>query len=387
MELRWNVAQAGATASFAVSSATKDLSSLDWITVRVANDPGSAVGAKLELWVRDKQGRAAQLNTSLSSIDGWPGTGELDRVHARAFRGSLASAPGESLVDLKNVAAVLLVAQTLSGKVWVIDIAAVRDKGVRPPALSLPVVSVESLVVPEGDGARTAAVKITSDRPLSSAGSIWVHISSDCGAKEGYELSLPSGSTTLVGTVPVSWIGDKVFSQLVCALGKQLAIGTVKGVLTGSYLGGVVVEEDESPPTLSVARRTVRASEGVVLEWNLELSAPTGGLDILCFVVPPPVGKRELRSNDVPAAWLRSAIWTDLPANPTRLSLLSLIVRVRFDYGVRSASLVLPISTDGFSEGEEWVAFTCSDGGGVLGRNIKLYGRVSKNGRRARIHR
>jgi hypothetical protein len=379
MELRWNTTESGgATAIFPVSTSKRDLSAYDHINVRVANDPRLAKGAQLRLMVRDSRGRSAALNTSLASIEGWPGSDTLDRVHARAFRGSLASVP-VSRVGLKNITAVLLVAKTQFGRVWVLDVAATKRKVQVPPALNLPALSVENVVIPEGNGPRSASVRILADRPVASPATVWLERRTACsGSSRGYALSLSPGSSKVVASLPFSWVGDKLYSPSHC-LSEQVTVGAISGVVTSSFSGGVTVEEDEVPPILSVVNTVVQAPEGSSLEWKMVLSGPTGGFDLSCYAIPAPPGRTELKSNDVPSSWLQKTSWAGSPSTPTPLSELSVYVSVRFDYGSTKASLLVPIARDGAAEGDEWVSFQCFDVDTVVGGSVLLFGKVPKH--------
>ena len=83
MQLSWT--RKGAFARFTVPSGLGNLTSLDWLDVRVANDP-NCDGARLRLLIIDKSGRNATLFTSLTIVNGWPGTNNLDRVHCMHAR-------------------------------------------------------------------------------------------------------------------------------------------------------------------------------------------------------------------------------------------------------------------------------------------------------------
>lgn len=130
MQLSWSDSS-GAYASFAIADSFGDLSSLDRIDVRVANDP-NRIGAELSLSVLDNKGRKALLVSDPAVIQGWPGSytdyGQyFDRVHARTLRGNLVSVD-RTKVDLTHIVAVILQARSASGRVWVIDISASQAK-------------------------------------------------------------------------------------------------------------------------------------------------------------------------------------------------------------------------------------------------------------------
>jgi hypothetical protein len=365
MELIWT--NNGAEAHFTVPVDFTNLTSLDWVDVRVANDP-NLDGARLKLLVVDKSGRNATLVTSLSTVDGWPGTGILDRVHARTLRGSLASV--QSKVDLNNIVAVVLVAHSPDGRVWVIDVAASQARIQQPVVLNLPVISVENVFVQEGDGMNTVNLKITADQPLKSPGSIWVQTS----YYEGYQIDIAAGSTTVVANFSYSWIGDNFYSDYSFE-SESVAVGAVEGVVTGNYIGGVIVVEDDPAPTLSVDATEVTAVEGMSLEWQLNLSTPTTGTSFYFYFVPP--RGTELTSNDVPDSWFQ-AQGVSPPSTPMPLSsIVFLYARVDFAYGVKSAQLILPLVTDGTAEGNEMVMIEGYDSQGEL---LVLVGTVSKHG-------
>jgi hypothetical protein len=341
MELRWK--RAGASARFNVPSGLNNLTSLDWVDVRVANDPNRAA-ASLRLLVIDKNGRNATLATNLTKVDGWPGTENLDRVHARTLRGSLASV--RSKVDLTNIVAVQLVTSSSTGRVWVIDIASSQARIMQPVVLDLPVISVERLSVAEGNGFKTFNLKVTADKPIKSPGAIWLQ-----NGFEGYQINLVPGSKTLVAEFPYSWVGDNLFGYGSTTIGDVLTVSALKGVVTGNYIGGINIVEDDPIPTLSVVAKNVTAKEGQSLEWKLRLSSPTTGIEFYCYLIAP--SGTELTTRDVPSSWLQQSYGTP-PSTPVPLSSLGFVsARVYFAYGVKSASLVVPIAADGKAEEKE----------------------------------
>jgi hypothetical protein len=362
-ELRWT--KVGAAARFDVPKRHTNFTSLDWVDIRVANDP-TGEGVRLQLLVVDNRGRNATLLTNLTTVEGWPGTSILDRVHARALRGSIASVRS-SKVNLNNIVAVLVVARSAAGRVWVIDVAASHARIRHPVVLNLPVVSVETITVPEGNGAKTFNVKITVDQPLKSPGSIWV----SKGFSEGFQIDLAAGSSRTIAQVPYSYVGDKLYGPQ--AFQELLIVEALKGVVTCNFIGGFTVVEDDPAPTLSVVANQVTAKEGQSLRWQLRLSAPTTGISV-SFLVTPPINGTELSSNDVPNSWLQQFVTP--PSTPTPLSSLNIFLSVTFAYGVTSAILILPIAIDGTAEGDESVVFEGFDSLG--GPPLTLVGKVLK---------
>jgi hypothetical protein len=364
--LSWT--KAGAYARFNVPRGQRNLTSLDWVDVRVAIDPDSDA-VRLELLVVDGQGHDAILPTSLMTVDGWPGEYDLDRVHARALRGSLASVRSSNKVNLSNIVAVLLVARSAIGRIWVIDIAASQARIQQPVVLNLPVISVETLIAPEGNGLNSVNVKITADQPLKSPGSIWV----SRGYNTGFRVDLDSGSSTTVAQIPFEFIGDKFYSM--GTFSETLAVGAIRGVVTGNYLGSITVVDDDPVPTLSVVAQSVTAVEGKSLTWRFRLSAPTTGTSVW-FCIESPTKGNELSSSDVPASWLQQS-YVSPPFQPVPLSTLNMYLTVDFDYGATSGSLIMPIVVDTLAENDESVVFAGYD---LQGQRLTLVGTVPKHG-------
>lgn len=134
MELRW-ANRVGAAVQFSVPASRRNFTILDSLDVRIANDPANS-GVALDMIIADENGRNATLSTNLATIEGWPGVSYQDRLHARTFRGSLASASSND-VDLGNIVAIFLVAQSATGRVWVLDIAASQARIAVPAVLNL----------------------------------------------------------------------------------------------------------------------------------------------------------------------------------------------------------------------------------------------------------
>jgi hypothetical protein len=368
VELSWT--QAGASAGFKLPIGHRNLTALDWLDVRVASDPNAA-GVRLDLLIVDGQGRNVTLPTSLAIIEGWPDP--YERVHARALRGSLASVRSSQQINLVNIVAVLLVARSAFGRVWVIDIAASQARIQPPVPLHMPVISVESLFAPEGDGRNTVYVKITADRPLTSPGSIWL----SRGESPGYQLDLAAGSSPIVARIPYTILGDDLFGF--STFSQTVTVGALRGVVTGNYRGGIVVVEDEPEPTLFVVANDVTAVEGQPLIWQFRLSAPTtGSFSFFSFQVVEPEKPLELTDHDVPKDWLQQSGILPLAVKPVPLSRYRLFFTVRFGYGETSASLVVPTAQDGTAEDDESVKLMGYNG--IQDEYLILTGTVLKHG-------
>jgi hypothetical protein len=298
------------------------------------------------------------LRSSLTTIQGWPGTYGLDRVHARTLRGSLASV--RTKVDLSRIAALTLVTRGASGRVWVLDMAASQARIQVPAVLNLPVLSVETTTVTETDGLKRYSLKITTDQPLQSSASIWVQDSFSYEASaNGYQLDLVPGSGTLAAEIFYDWNGDNLYSDSSFSL--PVFIEAVKGVVTGDYTGTLNIVEDEPVPQISLVSSNTSAMEGQSLQWTLKLSSATAGTSIYFTVIAPSSGV-ELTTHDVATSWLISVGVFSPPSTPVPLSSLDLFIGVRFEYGMKSANLLVPISRDGRAEGDEVIVLQLVNG-------------------------
>ena len=177
----------------------------------------------------------------------------------------------------------------------------------------------------------------------------------------------------MIARIPYSWIGDKLYSFNPPFSTESLAVGAVKGAVTGNYLGKLNIIEDDPIPTLSVVSNNVTAKEGNSLRWQLRLSTPTTGAELSCFLMRP--RGKELSSRDVPESWLES-LFVTLPISPLPLSNLGIIPKISFPYGVQSASIVVPIAPDGKAENKESMVCEIFDFQGGI---ITLVGKVPRH--------
>jgi erythromycin esterase-like protein len=375
LELSWS--EPSAVVRFALGTKAKgiDLSRERTLDVRVANDPFAAP-AEIQVRLRDTVGRTALLRTDLDAIEGWPGAEVLDRIQARTLRADLSSA---GRVDLRRVAAVELVMANEAGRAWILDMAAARSKVTSPKSLDLPRLSVETVDAPEGgaDEVTTVDVSIRVEGRVHRAATVWAQVSAMQRSydmqPQGFPIELQPGAKRVVATVPLSFVGDDVWDQPWPGGkpfdGGRIQLASVRGALTGEYLGGVTTFEDEEPPILSVDELQATATEGNALEWTLRLSGPTTGSFYLFGAEPPDGEVAELDSDDVDQDWLDEQLWRleqpiTLPIDPPLPSSEigrdqtghGLPVLVFFDHGQTEVTLEVPLRFDYLEEADEWMA-------------------------------
>jgi hypothetical protein len=342
LELLWSN-NSGAFVQFSVPLGLRNLTMLDSLDVRIANNVGSS-GLSFHLLVADQSGRNATLSTNLTTIE------SFDRIHARTLRGSLASV--RSKVNLGNIVNIFLVAQSATGRVWVLDIAASQARIQMPVVLNLPKLSIETKTFVEADGFKQYKLNIIADRLLTTNASIWIQPSSR--NTVAYQLDLVPSKSKVVGSILVDHVGDQIYSFTDYTPTETFFIEAIKGVLRGNYSGSYTIVDDEEVPIVSVNSSIVTAREGRSLRWTFKLSTPTEGKIFYYVPVGPKEGK-ELTTGDVAPSWLQSVGITTLPTQNDRLSLYSLFLGVRFDYGSRTADLVIPLNDDALTEGNEVV--------------------------------
>jgi hypothetical protein len=350
VSLRWS-RRIGAAAVFTIPVGLQDLSSLDNLDVRIMENSYSTAAAEMKIIIQDSLSRNATLNTSRTTIDSWPSSYDLFRMHARTLRGYLATAQN---VDLKNIVKIILVAKSRSGDVVVLDIAASQAKIKKPINLDLPVVSLlEMMNVTERDGVQAAEINVQMDKPLQAPGTIWMKCSMSWWDERRFPINLTVGSTTV--KLPITVVGDDVYSFYTYPI--SMRIGALTGVLTGNIQGVFQVIDDEPAPTIRFQKQ-VNTTEGNSLIWKFRLSGPSTGWQLLCEVIPPRKGT-ELSSNDVPHAWIHSFDRL-APIDATPLSKLRLFTKVEIGYGMTETSLVVPIAMDSVHEDTEQMMWACS---------------------------
>jgi hypothetical protein len=138
------------------------------------------------------------------------------------------------------------------------------------------------------------------------------------------------------------------------------------------------VVDDEPLPIISAVSSKITAIEGRSLQWTLKLSSPTDGVAI-SFAIIAPTNGTELTTNDVAPSWLSSIGIFSRPTIPVPLSSLGFLIEVRFDYGVKSASLVIPLARDGQSEGNELIVLELASGFEIDVQPLRLIGNVVAN--------
>ncbi|MFI5617913.1 hypothetical protein [Streptomyces sp. NPDC051567] len=317
------------------------LAGSDALALRVIVPPNSR-GTRLDVALTDTSGKRVGLGQV--TVDGVPGSGSTVAHWAREVRVPLKAAVVAG-VDLRRTQSLELTPRSDSGTLWLMDAWGWRPgtPAVRP--VPLPRVDIGRLTVKEGDsGVRTyrAPVQVTG----KGTGVIKLAVLD------------PKTHTSTVRTVTVK-AGDSLETSFTVEgnprydadAHHQVAAKAVRGVAVGSASGGLLVENDDPMPTVTVTPVADAVTEGHKLTWKVELSQPADTFIDTRFALVPVSGGTELSTKDVDAEWLSGIGGSADPELPLSSGEPSLWAQV--PEGRTSVEVSVPTVTDALTEPEE----------------------------------
>ncbi|MFF8955642.1 hypothetical protein [Streptomyces sp. NPDC014894] len=317
------------------------LAGSDAVALRVIVPPNTR-GTRLDLALTDASGKRVRLGEV--SVDGLPGSGLTAAHWAREIRVPLKAAVGAG-VDLRRTKSLELTPRGGPGEFWLMDAWGWRPgaPAVRPVPLTR--VDIGRLTVKEGDsGARTYRVPVRATG--EGAGVIKLAVRD------------PRTGTSTVRTVEVGPGGSPETSITVegnprydVDLHHEIAVKAVRGTAVGSASGGVLVENDDPMPAVTVTPVADSVTEGGRLSWRVALSEPADALVDTRFALLPVSGGAELSTKDVDEEWLAGLGGTADPERPLSADAFSLWVS--FPEGRTSAEVSVPTVADTLTEPEE----------------------------------
>ncbi|WP_432155228.1 hypothetical protein [Streptomyces sp. bgisy153] len=308
--------------------------------------PPNTTGTRLDVAVTDTSGRRAALGRI--TVDGLPGSESTASYWARELRVPLTAAARAGL-DLRHVRSLELTPRSPSGQAWLMDAWGWRPgtPSVRPTALSR--VDVGRTVVKEGDeGVRTYRMPVR----VSGRGSGQVRVYTVdpvTGETRDKLVTVRPGGQDIDVSVEVR--GNTRYSEDVR---HDILVKAVRGTVVGSYRGGVLVENDDAMPTVTITPVADRVTEGQALAWRLTLSE-AADTEIWKLFRTQPVAD-ELSTKDVDANWLREQ--TGSEPDPERpLSQADLWVGLSVPAGSTGVDWSVPTVVDDVRERAESVRF------------------------------
>ncbi|RSM67858.1 hypothetical protein DMB66_14880 [Actinoplanes sp. ATCC 53533] len=302
--------------------------------------PPNTTNNRFGVAVTDTTGRRTELGEV--RLDGLPGTeyttahwGQEVRVPIKQVRG--------------KVAKLELTPRGAAGRAWLIDAWGWRPgtPAVRP--VSLPRIDIGELRVAEGDaGTRTyqVPVKVTG----RGTGQVRMFLTDgNTSETRSWLVAVRPGTRTI--RVPVEVTGDTLYGAGEASV---LNAKAVRGTVIGDYIGGVLVNDDDPAPRITVEPVADRVAEGGTLSWRIRLSAAAEIPIWVAGGLQPPATGTELSSTDVDPTWFTEQTGEEpLPSRPLSQTYLQPYTEVA--PGELAGELTIPTVVDSTDEPDEVV--------------------------------
>ncbi|MEU6908739.1 hypothetical protein ABZ935_25905 [Streptomyces coeruleorubidus] len=314
--------------------------------------PPNTTGTKFDVSVTDSSNRRVRLGSV--RVDGLPGSENTASYWAQELRVPLSAATRAGL-DLKHVKSLELTPRSQSGRAWLMDAWGWAPGTPAVKAAALPRVDVGRTIVKEGDsGTRTYRIPVEISGHGSGKVRVYV-LDPDSGRSENRLVTVRPGSHAI--DVPVKVKGDTVYGDDV---EHDIAVKAVRNAVVGKYRGGIIVENDDPEPVITLSPVADRVTEGETLTWRLSLDAPAA-VDLWEPVrVLPVTDGAELSTKDVDPQWLQDSSG-DVPDPERPLSDASLWVWLNIPPGSSSVDFVVPIVRDQVAEPTESMRLALTD--------------------------
>jgi hypothetical protein len=300
--------------------------------------PPNSTGNRFDVAVTDTRGRRAMLGSV--TVDGLPATERMSALWAQEVRVPL-SGHG---IDLRAVASLELVGDT---QAWLVDAHGWNPGMPDPRPVALPRVDVGALSVEEGDSG-TQEVRVPVSLSGTGTGTVRLFVGDENGMFTTRLVTVRPGQHAI--EIPYQITGNTRWSF---GEARTVFVKAVQGTVSGGYVGGVTVLNDDPEPTVTIT--PAEAAEGGVLTWTATSSA-VADAPLIRYGRPVPTEKGpELSSTDVDEQWFRqNSLGTDpLPSRP--LSSTSLEVAVFVLPGELTGRLGIPTVTDDEAEPTEHI--------------------------------
>ncbi|MFJ4682332.1 hypothetical protein [Streptomyces sp. NPDC088789] len=318
------------------------LAGSDALALRVIVPPNTK-GTRLDVALTDASGTRTRLGRV--TVDGLPGSDATAAHWAREVRVPLKAAVAAGL-DLKQVRSLELTPLSDSGEFWLMDASGWRPGTAAVRAGTLPRIDLGRQTVVEGDsGTRTYQVPVR----VTGKGSGVIKLAvMDPKTYESTVREVRVGAGSAVN-VSITVEGDNRYNA---DLHHEVSAKAVTGTAIGGASGGLLVQNDDPMPTVTVTPVADAVTEGRGLTWKVALSEPADVPIETRFSLLPVREGPELSTKDVDQDWLSQQLGeTADPERPLSTGDPSLWVSV--PEGETSTEVTVPTITDTLTEPEE----------------------------------
>ena len=342
--------------------------STDRLELRAIVDPELG-DVRIRLRLTDASGASVEISPE---GDGIVRALPVDRFVGKRWAQAVIADPGTAEgIDLTQVVRLDVVGDSSDGRLWVLDVAAAPDVLAAVPSRRLPLVSLGSLRVPEGDaeGTSTARLPFTITGAVTRPAQLVVGIVDQTQRRGRTRLRVDLAPGQTEGSIRYEYSGNTV-ADYPRRLTSYAAFA-VEGVMTDSYDGQVRLIDDDPVPRLRV-RTARRVAEGSAVRVRIALTHETGyeswyGVQVVRGEGPG----RPLKVGDVPKRWVEMHYGAfedpDLPLHRAGLGLYD-----QLPAGRPTAVVTIPIRDDSVREGVERLTLKTTWGRQRVVRTIRI---------------
>ncbi|MGH3346453.1 MAG: hypothetical protein ACRDO4_05680 [Nocardioides sp.] len=364
LELTWS--EAGQTGGI-VFDQPLDLST-GRLELRSIVDPEFG-DVRIQLRLTDTAGASAEVTPE---GDGIVRALPVDRQVGKRWAQAILADPSAAVgIDLGQISRIDVVGDSSNGRLWILDVASAPAALAPVPDARLPLVSLGSLKVIEGDDRDTSVARLpfTVRGDVTRPAELTVGIVDEMVRRSRTRLRVDLAPGQTKGYIRYEYRGNNVDDYDRRTTGYYAF--AVEGVMTDKYDGQVRLLDDDPAPRIGVDAPK-RVEEGESLEVRIKLSSATGyDMYVGGRVVRGKGPGQRLAVGDIPKRWLRRHfVSTDDPGQPLHRAGVFLFERLRA--GDRTAVLTIPIRDDGVREGRERITLKIDSGRGAVNRTIRV---------------
>ncbi|MCB0908643.1 MAG: hypothetical protein KDB63_16170 [Nocardioidaceae bacterium] len=281
-------------------------------------------------------------------------------------------------VDLSRIVEIDIIGDSPQGRIWILDAAAVPAAPAAVPAKRLPVLSLGTATVTEGDTRNeTAAIPFTVSGTVTSRAHLEVGVLSYGPTGERTDLvpiDLAPGQTE--GAVVVDYPGNKIDDMRTLTF---LSAFPRTGAMTDAYFGRLTVVDDDPTPPITIKAVKPRVREGSPARWSVTLDKRVGYyVAVQARAVGGNLKGPKLLCGDVPRRWLTEHGVLPRVGDSVPLHEAPLFLYQDLNAGRTTLTLAIPTRKDGKREGAEAVTLRfrirLADRTVVVDRTVRVVG-------------